>query len=158
MAVGFDLVQPRELRANYTQFVLGDCQCVDKYFPTATFDTIIAGELIEHLENPASFLKSCRKIVTNEGRLLLTTPNPYHWSTVIGNLFFVRSGVPREHINLFPFRAMLALLQHCGWDLLEVKSASGGMRLWHTTRTYFLPCPKAIAWQLLYICKKDLKK
>ena len=153
-AVGFDLVRPSKLPANYRQFVQGDCQAIDEFFPPASFDTIIAGELIEHLENPSAFLRGCHKVLKDCGRLLITTPNPYHWSTVIGNLFFIKSGITYEHINLIPFRAMIALLDRVGWKVIAVKNASGGMRLWHTTRTYFIPCPKSVAWQhLLHFLK-----
>lgn len=90
----------------------------------------------------------------DDGTLLVTTPNPYHWTTVVGNLLFMDRGLQTEHINLFPYRAMVALLKHTGWRCVEVLNASGGMRLWHTTRSMFMPCPKAIAWQLLYVCKR----
>jgi SAM-dependent methyltransferase len=153
-AVGFDLVRPDAVRSNYQRFVQGDCQAIDQFFPAASFDTIVAGELIEHLENPSSFLRACRRILRDSGQLLITTPNPYHWTTVLGNLFFMTSGITYDHLSLIPFRAMTALLEHTGWKAVDVRNASRGMRLWHTTRKYFLPCPKALAWQHLYVCQK----
>jgi 2-polyprenyl-3-methyl-5-hydroxy-6-metoxy-1,4-benzoquinol methylase len=44
------------------------------------FDTIFAGELIEHLANPGLFLESARKHLNPQGRLVLTTPNPFSLS------------------------------------------------------------------------------
>ena len=44
------------------------------------FDTVIAGELIEHLGNPGQFLASARKHIRPGGRLVLTTPNPFSLS------------------------------------------------------------------------------
>ena len=41
------------------------------------FDTIVAGELIEHLSNPGAFLESARKHLAPGGRLVLTTPYPF---------------------------------------------------------------------------------
>jgi len=154
--VGFDLKKPATLQSNYKQFVKGDCQEIASFFSPASFDTIIAGELIEHLENPSSFLRGCHRILKNSGKLLITTPNPYHWTTVIGNLLFISSDITHDHINLIPFRAMCALLSYTGWRICEIKNASGGMRIWHTTRKYFIPCPKAFAWQHLYVCSKIL--
>ena len=153
-AVGFDLRSPNEILPSYKTFIQGDCQYIDNFFQKESFDTIIAGELIEHLESPASFLRGCHKILRNSGQFLITTPNPYHWSTVIGNLFFIKSGITYDHINLIPFRAMIALLHLTGWKCIDVKNASGGMRLWPSTRKYFIPCPTALAWQHLFICKK----
>jgi SAM-dependent methyltransferase len=152
--VGFDLRRPADIQPNYKRFVEGDCQAIASFFEPKSFDSIIAGELIEHLENPASFLRGCRSILRDDGRLLLTTPNPYHWSYMIGNLLFLRSGITYDHINQIPFRAMVALLSLTGWEILEIKNGSGGMRVWPSTRKHFIPCPKALAWQHLYICVK----
>jgi len=149
--VGFDLKRPAFIRPNYKEFVVGNCEVIDSFFRPASFDTIVAGELIEHLENPAAFLRGCRTILKDSGKLLLTTPNPYHWSYVIGNLLFLKSAITYDHINQTPFRAMVALFSRTGWEIAEIKNASGGMRLWPSTRNYFVPCPKALAWQHLYV-------
>jgi 2-polyprenyl-3-methyl-5-hydroxy-6-metoxy-1,4-benzoquinol methylase len=39
-------------------------------------DVITAGELIEHLSNPGEFLDRCHEHLTEDGKLILTTPNP----------------------------------------------------------------------------------
>jgi 2-polyprenyl-3-methyl-5-hydroxy-6-metoxy-1,4-benzoquinol methylase len=41
------------------------------------FDSIIAGELIEHLSNPGLFLEQARKHLKPGGRLIITTPTPF---------------------------------------------------------------------------------
>lgn len=41
------------------------------------FDTIVAGELIEHLSNPGLFLSRAFQHLKPEGRLIITTPNPF---------------------------------------------------------------------------------
>jgi len=41
------------------------------------FDSIVAGELLEHLENPGRFLAGCRRNLKANGHLILTTPNPF---------------------------------------------------------------------------------
>jgi 2-polyprenyl-3-methyl-5-hydroxy-6-metoxy-1,4-benzoquinol methylase len=41
------------------------------------FDTIVAGELIEHLSNPGLFLQQARAHLKPTGRLVLTTPHPF---------------------------------------------------------------------------------
>ncbi len=46
------------------------------------FQTIIAGELIEHLGNPAGLLDSSRRHLTSDGRLIITTPYAF-------NVFFM---------------------------------------------------------------------
>jgi 2-polyprenyl-3-methyl-5-hydroxy-6-metoxy-1,4-benzoquinol methylase len=39
------------------------------------FDIILAGDIIEHLGNPAELFQSCRPLLADNGVLLITTPN-----------------------------------------------------------------------------------
>ena len=39
------------------------------------FDTIIAGEVIEHLASPLKFVSYCASLLKKGGRLIITTPN-----------------------------------------------------------------------------------
>lgn len=39
------------------------------------FDTIIAGEILEHVDNPPRLIRDCVKHLKKGGRLILTTPN-----------------------------------------------------------------------------------
>ena len=39
------------------------------------FDNIIAGGVIEHLDNPTNFLNECYRLLKDDGRLILDTPN-----------------------------------------------------------------------------------
>jgi len=40
-----------------------------------SYDTIIAGEIIEHLARPFEFLEECHRMLKPKGRLIITTPN-----------------------------------------------------------------------------------
>ncbi|MFZ0954510.1 MAG: class I SAM-dependent methyltransferase [Candidatus Sulfotelmatobacter sp.] len=41
------------------------------------FDTIVAGDIIEHLSNPGAFLARAKKHLAPGGRLIITTPYPF---------------------------------------------------------------------------------
>lgn len=51
------------------------------------FEVIIAGELIEHLENQGLFLDSMGKNLEKKGKIIITTPNPLRINNILKNLF-----------------------------------------------------------------------
>jgi SAM-dependent methyltransferase len=58
------------------------------------FDAIVAGELIEHLENPGLFLGNMKRHLKKGGVLILSTPNPFY----MGQSWKIwRDGHPRVH-------------------------------------------------------------
>ncbi len=46
-------------------------------WPDATFDTIVADSVLEHLDNPAAALAECRRVVKPGGTLLIWSPNRF---------------------------------------------------------------------------------
>lgn len=62
------------------------------------YDVIVAGDIIEHLENLRGFLKSCRSHLRRGGGvILISTPNPWYWRNVLKALFFGRVSNNPEH-------------------------------------------------------------
>lgn len=80
--IGVDINEKRvqELNDKGMKAFVGDAQNLPKSI--GKFDVIVAGEVIEHLENSGLFLRSARQLLREESRLILTTPN------VLGVLFF----------------------------------------------------------------------
>jgi 2-polyprenyl-3-methyl-5-hydroxy-6-metoxy-1,4-benzoquinol methylase len=62
-------------------------QSAESFELTERFDTIVAGELIEHLANPGLFLRQARTHLKSTGRLVLTTPNPFSLADITYALF-----------------------------------------------------------------------
>jgi SAM-dependent methyltransferase len=55
-----------------------DAHGLSEYFGKAQqFDLIIAGDVIEHLPNPGSFLQSCSRGLSPAGRIIITTVNAF---------------------------------------------------------------------------------
>ncbi len=52
------------------------------------FDVIVAGELIEHLENPGLFLDNIKKFLKSNGILIITTPNMLSLRYIIRHTLF----------------------------------------------------------------------
>lgn len=150
-AIGFDKNITRK-PANYVKLVKGDCQKLTRYFPESSFDTIIAGETIEHLENPPQFLREAKRVLKDDGVLLISTPNPYNILTMIGNILLIKPNYA-DHINLFPFRTMIELCNYTGWKCEKVLDASGGLNT-PGNRRFFIPFLKSFCYQFIYVLKK----
>lgn len=65
--------RPDFFRATGTNFIERDLN--HDFSDLGTFDLIVAIELVEHMENPAHFLRNAAKCLDSKGTLLVTTPN-----------------------------------------------------------------------------------
>ncbi len=65
--------EAEERRFHYAQFNIEDS---DFPYPDASFDLVVFAEILEHLlMDPVSVLLEIRRILTDDGKLILTTPN-----------------------------------------------------------------------------------
>jgi len=89
------------------------------------FDTIVAGDLIEHLKNPGSFLERAKEHLAEGGRVVITTPYPFSFLfTVYSMIKFPKTCSSPEHTCWFCPRTFEVLIQRCGfrvlyWDLID---------------------------------------
>lgn len=139
-ATGFDIEQ-------------GDAQNFDL---GKKFNLVHAGELIEHLDNPGGFLQSVRRHLSNDGLLLLTTPNGLR----INNFIYAATGglkVNAEHTCWYCEYTLATLLERMGFEVVEV----GYLK--HETFNVFRKgmlalrvalLPARVAWNTLYIVAK----
>lgn len=83
------------------------------------FDTVFAGELIEHLDDIRGFLSSVRRHLAPSGRLVMTTPNPFY----VGNFIYRLGGhatVHPQHTCWFCEDTMRQVLRVNGFEAAEI--------------------------------------
>lgn len=80
------------------------------------FDTIVAGELIEHLENPGLCLRNIRRHLKPEGQLVLTTPNPFYKAQSWKIWRYGRPSVHEDHMNWQDPATLMQLLMRTGFE------------------------------------------
>jgi SAM-dependent methyltransferase len=64
-------------------------------FAPASFDRVLATEILEHLASPALFLSECRRVLRPGGVLYLTTPNVVD---LRGRAWAIRGRSPQSHL------------------------------------------------------------
>ncbi len=79
-------------------------------FPDGMFDSVFAGELIEHVEKPAVFVAEANRVLCNGGVFILTTPNR---ASLVNRLF--HNYETPIHISLFIYPKLEALLRENGF-------------------------------------------
>jgi 2-polyprenyl-3-methyl-5-hydroxy-6-metoxy-1,4-benzoquinol methylase len=88
----------------------------------ASYDVISAFDIIEHLETPLEFLGQARRLLTPQGRLVLSTPDVSHWlRPVMGARWPMLQ--PMQHLSLFSREALRIALTNAGFRPLVLGPA-----------------------------------
>ena len=74
-AIGIDVIKTDD-----PDIVVGDMENHDF---GKKFDVIVAGDVIEHLNNPGLFLANVARHLKDDGKLIITTPNAKWWTVVM---------------------------------------------------------------------------
>ena len=99
-------------------------------FSGEVFDTIVAGEIIEHVFDTDGFLRAVRDKLRDGGTLILTTPNavslPRRLLSLVGINPYLENriipGVSVGHIRYFTFRDMRDILEDNGFVIRDMAS------------------------------------
>lgn len=79
-------------------------------------DIIVAGELIEHLPNPLSFLRSIKGIDSLQGKdLLITTPNATSLHNILLGVI-KRESTHVDHLSVYSFKTLNTLCKKAGFE------------------------------------------
>lgn len=93
---------------------------IDLPFPPGYFDTMVFGDVLEHLLDPLATLRRLMSWLAPGGVVVSSVPNVAHWSVVLPMLVedrwhYTDEGLlDRTHVHLFTLREALALLREAG--------------------------------------------
>jgi len=114
--VGLDLLADEAALLNERGFHIevGDAQHFDL---GRIFDVIVAGDVIEHVENPGCLLESARRHLAPNGSLIITTPNPFNVEQFGLGLRRNRVALNDQHVAWYDPRVLYELVTRCGFDV-----------------------------------------
>lgn len=100
---------------------LGD---LDSYYNSAAkqqFNIIACLDVIEHIVMPGEFLQKIKSLLSNNGLLILSTPN---FSGLVSKLLGNRDPflIPPEHLNFFTKRGLKELIKANGFEVIRVNT------------------------------------
>ena len=135
--LGLDLHEQgvEALNALGFQAIVGDAE---HFALDRQFDTIVAGDLIEHLGNVEGFLKSVMGCLAPDGKLVIQTPNPWYWKNSAKAV--LNEEVPNnpEHTCWFDPRTLRQLAARFGLELTAVEFQS------RSRKDRWLPLPRGL--------------
>ena len=140
MSIGIDFLRERLALAKdlgiHTVFL--DVELADLPFPDSSIDFVYMGDIIEHVYSPDNLLSEVRRILSEDGRVLLTTPNLASWKCRLSLLLgfqppcsevstiqtmgnpLIPHRLPSGHIRSMTPRALVELLSLNGFQVNEM--------------------------------------
>ena len=92
-------------------------------FPQENFDAVLASHLIEHLNDPASFLTEANRVLKEGGRVFITTPNISGFQArLYGGQW--RSAI-FDHLYLFSVRTLTKMFKKAGFKIEKIRTWGG---------------------------------
>jgi SAM-dependent methyltransferase len=132
---GFDFLAKdvEEARKDGFDIEFGDAET---YLAKEKYEVVFAGDLIEHLSNPGLFIKCSYENLTDNGLLILATPNTYSLAK-LARVIMRRTNEPPvnpEHAFYFTPRTLEQLVSRHGFRLKDVYYSDLDYAAGHGTR------------------------
>jgi 2-polyprenyl-3-methyl-5-hydroxy-6-metoxy-1,4-benzoquinol methylase len=121
---GVEISPSAEYGRNIRKLDIRNLALEENKFPNDSFDVVLASHLIEHLNDPFSFLNEVRRILKESGHVFITTPNISGFQArLFGGRW--RSAI-FDHLYLFSVNTLKKMLKNAGF-CVEVFSTWGGL-------------------------------
>lgn len=127
-------------------------------FENERFDSVMAGELIEHLHDPESFVREANRVLKKNGKLVLTTPNR---KSLINRL--TRAYHAPLHFSLFSVPELESLLEKNGFVVEQLfclpyneESSPGSRHKWFyaVRKTLHFSLPALLQEEIVLLARK----
>jgi 2-polyprenyl-3-methyl-5-hydroxy-6-metoxy-1,4-benzoquinol methylase len=108
--------------------LLKEIEVIQDYFPvknlTITPNLIFQVDVLEHIEDPVSFLQSQRKALADDGIIVVNVPNCSH-SIAKGDI----SMALHQHVNMFDEISLPNVFKAAGFEILKLQHSTYGSAL-----------------------------
>ncbi|MDX6486575.1 MAG: hypothetical protein QOF43_1728 [Gaiellaceae bacterium] len=98
-------------------------------FDDASFDVVVAGELLEHLEDPAAAIGHSLRVLKPGGSFVGSVPNAYRLKNRVRFLLGGRPDYDPMHLHMYAPGDLQRLLE--GFETAEIQFAVGRFRRLH---------------------------
>lgn len=113
----------KSIKTNHPQFLVGNAELLNI---NKRFDFCICSELLEHLNNPESAIKTIYKLLKKRGILIVTVPNGYGPYSLVYDQFrnrIVSRFIPigkSDHVKYFSYYEITSLLERNDFKITNI--------------------------------------
>jgi len=123
VGIDIDKYGLKKLKNDGYNVIYGDVQDISLNLERQ-FEVIVAGEIIEHLENQGIFLNNMKRHLVKNGVLIITTPNAREITYIINRLLLrIRDEseiIDSTHLLIHSKQTLIQLLSKYKFDILEI--------------------------------------
>lgn len=117
--VGLDFAEKEAEKLNRRGYDIrtGNAETIDL---GQAFDCVVAGELIEHLDNPGLFLRNMWRHLRPGGTIALTTPNPFYPKRLFEIMLNGKAEVHPQHTMWLCPDTLESLLRRAAFERIDI--------------------------------------
>jgi len=119
---GVDIVDPGVFEGSSVKFYIG--QLEDQKIESGSVDLIYSDALIEHVEDPVQFLKTCYRLLKPSGVVFGITPDHGSIDRLIFKKYWAGYHYPR-HTFLFDHHNIIEILEKAGFTNVKLEGSNG---------------------------------
>jgi len=111
------------LRQRFGNLHEADLLCVEQFQSFVdqlswTPDIFVAGELIEHLDQPGQLLENCQRVMPRTAKLAITVPNAFSAKSFLRVAVGIEK-VTADHVAYYSMTNLRELVSRAGFELLD---------------------------------------
>lgn len=154
--IGIDVQETKRPR-NYSKIHKVNLNKNTIPYPDDFFDSVIAGEIIEHVENPSFLLREINRVLKDKGKLIISTPHAIYYWEILRNLFLSskESIDVGEHLSNWNILDFQRLLNKNGF--LVNKKYGSVITIPLPFKRLYIPVQRfpKLSWIVIYDCYKS---
>ena len=107
---------------NAIGLVCGNAERLLEYFPEKSFDVVVAGDVIEHVNNMGLLMESSASVLRDGGTMIVTVPNTYGIKRIIAFLLLRTEFCHPDHVCYYSPMNFVQIASRFGFEIVEMKS------------------------------------
>jgi 2-polyprenyl-3-methyl-5-hydroxy-6-metoxy-1,4-benzoquinol methylase len=119
------------------------------------YDTILFGDVLEHLVEPENVLRKASELLAPGGRVIICLPNIAHWSIraslLRGKFEYTSTGIlDVTHLRFYTPKTARKLIENTGYKVISTHPILGGGRIGGRIRRLF---PGLFTKQIIFVAR-----